>query len=240
MAKKKTKVQLGVLNGFLLADAQRVLKASKKHWRLLVRLGFTEDDRRKLEELIALVRAQLGTAPGPVTLESERNELHELLRAYRASAAFVAERPGHSDANANRLLKPFGEFPARDSLLKSYIEGLPAAMQQYAAELTARGFPRDQQTALNNAIAAFLTAFKKRGTLLGEAELARKAIEASINELRQQVSYLRRGGHSALYGQTASSDFDRLHARIRAGKKKAPAPNPAGGAAPRERTTAGA
>jgi len=209
MAKKK-KARLGVEMGLLLADAQRVAKAAKKYARQLARLGITEADRSELEGLIAQARVRLANRPGPVSLEGVRRQLQDQLRLYRVSAAFVAERPGHSDANARRALKPFGEFPSRDALLKSYIDGLPSAVASYSAQLAQRGFSRAQQAQLESAVAAFLAALQARGALLGEARAERDETDSLLAQLREQVSYLRKAGHAALYGQKSSSEFDRL------------------------------
>ncbi len=176
----------------------------------------------------------LTTTQPTVSLEALRAALHDELRAFRTSAQFVAERPGHSDAAARAALKPFGEFPSRDGLLKSYVTGLAAAIHGYAAALAARGFSREQQSSLASRIEAFLDGLQTRGAQQGEAKAARKSAEAVLDELRVQVSYFRRGGHGALYGQRASADFDRLPPKAKRKKKKAPAKGGAASGAGKE------
>ena len=78
------------------------------------------------------------------------------------------------------------------------------------ARVAARGFKKDSQDALVEAIAEFNTLLNARGAERGEPRARRVAQEALFDRLRRQSSYFRRVGRAALHTDDRRAEFDRV------------------------------
>lgn len=212
--------------GFLVADAEHVLRGVNRHWDALRGLGATEAERKRFSQSIAeggRILATIGDQDAALVLESQRQVLKDYVGMYRSSASLIVHTIDGRDAKAELALKLRGVFPGSDVALLAYVKDLEPRMRRFSAALAARGFGKDKQGGLLDAASEFRKAYAARGKERGAARSERMAREVVFKALRTQTSYFRRVGREALRNSVARADFDRV--KLPGGKPNAaPAP----------------
>ena len=218
----------GTSLGFIIVDAEHVLKVAKKYRAQFAKLNVTDLEFKKFETLIgeAIASAAQSGRTDSSPLEDARLAARNEIGAYRPIAGMVAHPFEGLDSKAEVALGAGGRFPVTDAELKAWFNGLQRRLKPYSARLAARGYSKEDQTRLLDLGAAYLKAYAAQGKERGEARSAKNARDLLFAQLRSTTTYFRRGGRAFLHGANARSEFDRVQVPPKAARAPAAPPPP--------------